>query len=105
MKVLDRRPAPPARSSRAVAAATVMDVGLLITRVVRAEVRKHRPQDLSLPQIRALAFVSANPDASASQLADYLGLTRPTTSKLLEQLVRRGLVARTSAPGDRRRAM
>jgi DNA-binding MarR family transcriptional regulator len=82
-----------------------METALLVTRRVRADVRRHRPAKLSVSQFRGLAYLQAHPDASLSVVADYLGLTPPATSKLMEELVRRKLVIRRTAPSDRRRAM
>jgi DNA-binding MarR family transcriptional regulator len=82
-----------------------METALLVTRRVRADVRRHRPARLSVSQFRGLAYLHAHPDASLSVVADYLGLTPPATSKLVEELVRRKLVTRRTAPSDRRRAM
>src|SRR5690348_92048 len=86
-------------------AAAVMETALLVTRLVRADVRSHRPARLSVSQFRGLAFLNAHPDASLSEVADYLGLTPPSTSKLIDELVRRKLVTRRAAQHDRRRTM
>ena len=56
-----------------------------------------------MSHIRALGFLGANPDADLSAVADYVGLTLPSMSTLVDVLVRRGLVARLDAPHDRRR--
>src|SRR3989449_5533355 len=53
--------------------------------------------------MRALGFLDANPDADLSAIADYVGLTLPSMSTLVDGLVRRGLVVRLAAPRDRRR--
>jgi DNA-binding MarR family transcriptional regulator len=82
-----------------------MDVALLVTRRLRADARQHRPAKLSISQFRGLAYLNAHPDVSLSEVADYLGLTPPSTSKLMDELVRRKLVSRRTAPRDRRRAM
>jgi len=58
---------------------------------------------LTIPQFRALHFIQDHPGASLSATADFLGLTLPSTSKLVDQLVRRGMLARVDAPDDRRR--
>jgi len=82
-----------------------METALLVTRLVRADVRRHRPAKLSVSQLRGLAFLNAHPGASLSEVADYLGVTPPSTSKLVDELVRRKLVARRTARDDRRRTM
>ena len=86
-------------------AAAVMETSLLVTRLVRADVRQHRPAKLSVSQFRGLAFLNAHPGASLSEMADYLGLTPPSTSKLVDELVRRKLMTRRTAQRDRRRSV
>src|SRR5260370_23063588 len=92
----------PARSPGQVAEA-VVDLTLLVTRLVTPELRRSRPKQLTLSQLRALDFLANNPDAALSAVADYVGLALPSTSALVDGLVRRGLVARLAAPEDRRR--
>jgi DNA-binding MarR family transcriptional regulator len=89
--------------SRRRVAEGVLEITLLVTRLVTPEVRRRRPRQLSLSHIRALGFLDANPDADLSAVADYVGLTLPGMSTLVDGLVRRGLVARLAAPHDRRR--
>ena len=83
-------------------AASVLEITLLVTRLVTPEVRRRGPKQLSLSHMRALGFLDANPDADLSAVADYVGLTLPSMSTLVDGLVRRGLVARLAAPHDRR---
>ena len=90
------------QSGRRVAAA-VLEITLLVTRLVTPEVRRRGPKQLSLSHMRALGFLDASPDADLSAVADYVGLTLPSMSTLVDGLVRRGLVARLAAPHDRRR--
>ncbi len=84
-------------------AADVVDVGLAVSRLVRAQLRRDAPGGLTLPQIRALAFVSADPACSPSQLAEYLMLSRPAVTRLIDSLVEHQLVTRRAHPDDRRR--
>jgi DNA-binding MarR family transcriptional regulator len=58
---------------------------------------------MTVPQFRALLFVESHAGASLSDTAEFLGLALPSASKQIEQLVRRGLVARRHNHGDRRR--
>jgi DNA-binding MarR family transcriptional regulator len=81
----------------------VVDLTLLVTHLVTPELRRARPKRLTLSQLRALDFLDGNPDAALSAVADYVGLALPSTSTLVDGLVRRGLVARRAAPDDRRR--
>src|SRR2546428_4783929 len=83
-------------------AAAVLNAAQLVVRLARAEVRRQHPGNLSLTQLRALDYLSADPDASLSAVADYVGLTLPSTSVLIDGLAGRGLDARRAAPGARR---
>jgi DNA-binding MarR family transcriptional regulator len=75
----------------------------MVFRVIRAELRKHGAKEMSVPQYRTLAFVYRNEGASLSEVGDYIGLTLPTMSLLVDGLVARGLVSRRTDPEDRRR--
>lgn len=57
---------------------------------------------LSVPQFRALNYLSRHPGASLSELADFLGLTPPSASKLVQKLVTYKVVGRRVGR-DRRR--
>ncbi len=92
-----------AKQSRREVAEGVLEITLLVTRLVTPEVRRLRPKQLSLSHMRTLGFLDANPDADLSAIADYVGLTLPSMSTLVDGLVRRGLVVRLAAPRDRRR--
>ena len=51
----NRKPSP------ADGSAELVDLGLAVSRLVRAQMRRHAPRGLTLPQLRALAFVNADP--------------------------------------------
>src|SRR5436190_11066767 len=84
-------------------AADLLEVVPLIMRAMRAEVRRHRVPELSMPQFRALAFIGRNEGAALSDAAAFLGLGLPSASKLIDGLFEAKLVTRETAPGDRRR--
>ena len=90
-------------TSAAVCAQEVLDVVPQVMRAIRAEMRRHRTADLSVPQFRTLNFIGRKPDASLSEAAEYIGLTLPSMSKIVEGLVARKLVTRQTDPTDRRR--
>jgi len=81
----------------------LLDTTPQIMRFIRAEMRSHRGHDLSVPQFRTLTFVNRNPEVSLSNLADHLGLTLPSTSKLVDGLVNQKVVTRRESKEDRRR--
>ena len=58
--------------------------------------------DVSLPQYRVLMILEGKPEG-ASVVADELAVTRPTVTAIIDGLVARGLVDRSSDPTDRRR--
>jgi DNA-binding MarR family transcriptional regulator len=74
-----------------------------IMRAIRAEMRRQGAPLLSVPQVRSLAFLHRSPGACLSDLAEHLGVSRPTASALVERLVKRGMVTRTTDPRERRR--
>jgi DNA-binding MarR family transcriptional regulator len=69
---------------------------------VRAEMRRHRAADLSVPQFRTLNFLNRQAGASLSQVAEHIGLTLPSVSLLVEGLVERKLILRNTLAADRR---
>lgn len=84
-------------------AALLIDTVPLIMRAIRAEIRTHRPSDLTVQQFRALLFVHRNPGTSLAQVAEHTGLTTPTTSKMVDRLVARELISRQLLARNRRR--
>jgi len=81
----------------------VLDTIPVVMRTIRAEFRNQRSTDLSVPQFRTLAFIKNNDGASLSSLANHIGLTLPSMSKLVDGMVSRGLVGRDEHQKDRRR--
>lgn len=75
----------------------------LVMRAVRAEMRRHRAEGLSVPQFRTLGFVGREAGASLSAAAEHVGLTLPSMSVLVDGLVARKLIVRAPDPRDRRR--
>jgi len=84
-------------------AAKMMDTVPLLMRFIRAEMRTHSSDCISIPQLRSLAFLNRQPGASLSELAEHLGVTCATASTTIERLVQRLLVERTDHPQERRR--
>lgn len=81
----------------------VLEVVPLVMRGIRAELRKHRGGDISVPQFRTLLFLRRHEDASLSEVAEHIGLTLPSMSSMVDGLVTRGLATRETHPSDRRR--
>lgn len=59
-------------------------------------------RDLTLGQWRALVLIAAGDGLRASELAHRVGMSRPSMSRLVDRLERKGLVASTADPDDRR---
>jgi DNA-binding MarR family transcriptional regulator len=66
------------------------------------QMRRHGRSDLSVPQFRALVFVDRSPGGSLSMLAEFLGLSLPATSRLVDGLVGKKFVTRRIPEGNRR---
>ena len=81
----------------------LMDTAPKIMQSIRIEMRRGRGADLSIPQFRTLGFIQRYPDSSLSDLADHLGLTLPSVSKLVDGLVKQKLISRQESDVDRRR--
>jgi MarR family transcriptional regulator for hemolysin len=72
-------------------------------RAIRSEIRSHRIPDLSVPQFRVLIFLNRREGASLSDVAEHMGLTLPSMSRMVDGLVARDLVTRQMHSNDRRR--
>ncbi len=81
----------------------LMDTAPQIMQAIRMEMRRGRGSDISIPQFRSMAFIQGNPDSSLSNLAEHLGLTLPSVSKLIDGLVKQKLITRKESTADRRR--
>src|SRR5215203_1163748 len=69
---------------------------------IRCRMRKHRTRGVSVPQFRALALLDRYPTASLSLVAEHLGSSQPSASRLISGLVSRGFVTRKECADDRR---
>ncbi|PSB13157.1 MarR family transcriptional regulator [filamentous cyanobacterium CCP1] len=85
-------------------AVQIMNVIPWVTRFLRSEIRYHG-QPLSLSQLRVLNYLERWPQSSLSEVAEYLDVTRPTMSTMIDRLVQRGVVHRMEDPQERRRIL
>jgi DNA-binding MarR family transcriptional regulator len=69
---------------------------------IRAEMRRRRGPEISVLQLRALAYLRRNPGATLSSLAEHVGLTLPSMSSQVSGLVARELIDRSVSTADRR---
>ncbi len=81
----------------------VLEIVPLVMAAIRTEIRSHRGSELSVPQFRVLIFLNRHEGASLSDIAEYLGLTLPSMSKMIDGLLARNMVTRQMHSEDRRR--
>jgi DNA-binding MarR family transcriptional regulator len=74
----------------------------MFTQIMLSMARSLRDQNLSLAQIAALHLLGLKEELRIGIVADALGMQMPGASKVLADLVDRGLVARREDPTDRR---
>jgi DNA-binding MarR family transcriptional regulator len=92
-------------ASPAECAGQILETVPLVMRTIRNEMRLHRGSDLSVPQLRVLVYLNRHEGASLSDIAEHIGSTLPSMSKMVDGLVTRGLVSRSMDPTDRRRVV
>jgi DNA-binding MarR family transcriptional regulator len=81
----------------------LLEVVPLVMRDIRTQVRSRRTPDLTIPQFRTLSYVNRNAGVSLTQVAEHIGITLPSMSKLIDVLLKKGLLTREEQPADRRR--
>lgn len=59
-------------------------------------------EEVTLPQYRALIVLASKGPQRVASLAESLGVTPPTATRMCDRLVRKGLVRRRTARDDRR---
>lgn len=69
---------------------------------IRQTAHHRRAKGLSVQQFRALGFLHHRPECSLSMVAEFLGLSLPATSRLIDCMVRKNLVRRIIPPANRR---
>ena len=69
---------------------------------IRRHVRNQRGSELSVLQLRALAFLDRHPGVPLSAVAEHVGLTLPSMSTQVSNLVERDLIERATSATDRR---
>lgn len=80
----------------------LLDIVPMIMGAIRTEMRSRRTADLTIPQFRSMLFIDRNPGCSLLAVAEHLGLTPPTVSKMVDKMVHNGIVKRESSSTDRR---
>ena len=98
MKIL---PSANIQAAAASCAAAVLDGAPGLVWYVRRHMRQHR-QGLTIPQFRVLVKVQTRAEVSLSCMAEHLGCSLPTASRLVTHLVKRGYLTRSESRRDRR---
>ncbi len=83
-------------------AAEILESVPTVMGFIRSQMRRHRGPCLSVPQFRTLVFLDRSGGASLSALAEFLGISLPATSRLVEGLVRKRFVIRRIPTENRR---
>jgi len=81
----------------------LLDTMPLVMQDLRLIMRGQSAPDLRVPELRCLAFLQHNPGSNLTDLAEYIGVSLPSMSKLIDSLTSRGYVERATDAGDRRR--
>ena len=76
--------------------------GVFMRRSMRDFTRLMKDNDLSMAQISTLLRLYYGHACGVSDIAGYLGVTNAASSKMIDRLVRQGLLERTEDPTDRR---
>lgn len=82
-------------------AGDLLDTVPLVMRVIRAQMCRHR-SGLTVPQFRSLCFINSGQGHSLSEVADFIGLSLPAMSRLVDGLVEKKLLSRRPCAEDRR---
>lgn len=82
-------------------ARTLLEVIPRAMRSIRAQMRDSAKSELTVPQFRVIARLSRI-EATNADLAEWIGVTPPTMSKMVDILVKRNLVHREAGGSDRR---
>lgn len=93
--------APPPPSSEAACARELLEAVPLVMRVIRHHLRSHRA-GLTVAQFRTLCYVSTADGTSLSAAADFIGLSVPAMSRLVDGLVDMQMLRRAASADDRR---
>ena len=87
------------------AAKLIVDVTPNIMRAIRLEMRVVRGAGLSVPQFRVIARIALSGSCTNRDLAEWMGVSAPSMSRMVDTLVRRGLIVRKTQESDRREVL
>jgi DNA-binding MarR family transcriptional regulator len=78
---------------------------LISGRIIAGLSRTLNEQQLSVPQVAALFLLAERPSLKLSDVAAAVGLSLSAASRMVDGLVKAGLVERREAPDDRRQRL
>ena len=81
----------------------LLDVVPLIMRTIKSKWKAEPIHGISNSQFRVLMFIQKQPGAALQDVAHHLGLTAPTTSTTVDELVNNQFVLRAPSTEDRRK--
>jgi DNA-binding MarR family transcriptional regulator len=84
-----------------VCAQELLDTVPLVMRIIRSHMRGHR-SGLTVPQFRTLCYVDSSTGSTLSEVADFIGLSLPAMSRLVDGLAEKGMIKRRPCLDDRR---
>jgi DNA-binding MarR family transcriptional regulator len=102
LSVATKRTAAGSAVSPRACAEELLDALPPVMRFVRKHMRSHRAKGLSVPQFRTLALLRSAPATNLSAVAEFLGSSLSTTSRIVSGLVEKGFIRRCERAGDRR---
>lgn len=82
-----------------------LEVLPLIMGSLHCELRRDSATTLTMAQFRTLSFLNEHGTASVSEIADFMELGLPATSKIIDGLVTSKAINRRGDPADRRRVL
>ncbi len=83
-------------------AVKIIEVIPYLSRSLSAAIRDELDEEITLPQLRVLAYLRRHPGSSLGDLARWRDVSLPTMSKMVRYLVKRGWVSRSMDPRNRR---
>ena len=86
-------------------ATKIIEVVPTVMQWIYAEVRQQKSSCLTIPQLRALAFLQTHPRSSLAAIAEYLGVTSASASTMVERLVQKEFITRNEHPQLRRQVV
>src|ERR1700751_3071817 len=84
-------------------AKNILEITPRIIRFIRGEMRKHAEDELTVPQFRVLMKLAREPNCTHQEVAEWMGITAPTLTRMIDTLEKRKLVKRVKDKNDLRK--